>query len=239
MPNKIGSTTSRYVELDGARCLPWPWSRFSYQRTVSEGGRKVYREMVVDNFISHSVPAPCTHREVVEQIAKNSRKRIPVDSLPNDLATNIFPRGQTIFGFSGDRFDQIARNYKDMWWWVSKRGLRMEVVPTIEINLSSFDALAGKLMREAKSQRLGNGRLPAAIYTTIGLALDRNGFKPVHHLEGRSRKSLAERNQKHPFRAVHTFDQALKLPWLRTAVKRRLYRAADKFNKAHPQLSGL
>src|SRR5258708_112754 len=137
MPIKGESRRSRYIEVDGGRCLPWLWRRFSREKTTAEGGRRVYRELIVHNCISCSVPGPCTHREIVEQIATNSRQRIPVDSLPKNLGAKSFSRRQAILGFSGDYFDRVARNYKDMQWWVSKRGLKMEVIAITEINISS------------------------------------------------------------------------------------------------------
>lgn len=195
--------------------------------------------MIVQNLISCSVAAPCTHGDVIEQIAEKSAERIPIESLSSDLRNIVFPRGRVIFGFPGDYFDQIARNYRDMWWWVSERGLKMAMIAVVDVSLSRFDELAGKLMHEAESQRLSNGRLPLAAYASIAALLDQSGFRPAKHLEGKVRKELADWNQKHPRGAIHTFNRALKLPWLRTAVKRRLYRAASKFKKAHPELSGI
>jgi hypothetical protein len=222
-----------HTEIDGRHCLPRLWSRFSLQRTTSDGGRKFYRQFIVDNFISYSIPAPCSHREIVEQIAKHSRERIPVESLPKDLANTVFARGNVIFGFPGDYFDRIALNYKNMRWWFSKRGLKMGVISRIETNISPFDEYAGRLMHKAQSRRLSNGRFPLIVCATIGRALDRRDFKPVDHLEGLARKRLADWNQKHPLDAIHTFERAMKsrVPWLRRAAKRRLYRAADKFKK--------
>jgi len=236
MLNKLESGTSRHTEIDGRRCLPWLWSRFS---PGSERGRKVHHELIVNNFISCSVSAPCTHSDVIEQIAKNAATPIPIESLPDDLTNNVFSRGQAIFGFPGDYFDQIARNYKNMWWSISGRGLKMTTMPTREVHIPPFDQLAGKLMRQAQAQQLSNGHLAPAAYMSIGAILDKGGFKPVNHLEGMVRENLAMWNKRHPLRAIHTFDQAMKLPWLRRGVKKRLYRAAAKFNKAHPQLSEL
>jgi hypothetical protein len=47
----------------------------------------------------------------------------------------------------------------------SKNGLHMEV--SADANLSGFDALAGKLMFEARPRRRGNERLPMTEYDKI------------------------------------------------------------------------
>lgn len=96
----------------------------------------------------------------MEQIARQSKPPIPIESLPDVLNETVHPRGQTLVGFCGNGIDQIARNYPAMQWWISKNGLHMEAI--IESNLSKFDALAGKLMSEARPRRGENKRLPPA-----------------------------------------------------------------------------
>jgi hypothetical protein len=76
----------------------------------------------------------------VEQIAKESH--IPVESLPDDFNHPVFLRGRTILGFVGDQFDQIARDYDNMQWWVSDSGLNMAIViPAAPPRLPMFDEL--------------------------------------------------------------------------------------------------
>jgi hypothetical protein len=48
-------------------------------------GLKLYRELILNNFVSCTLEATWTHCDLVEQIAKQSKKPIPIDSLPNDL----------------------------------------------------------------------------------------------------------------------------------------------------------
>jgi hypothetical protein len=123
-----------------------------------------------------------------------------------------------------------------MQWWVSKNGLNMEAATIAR--LSTFDALAGKLMFEARPLRGTTGRLPAEEYKKIAAQVDEAGLKPQEHLEGKSRRQLADWNQKHPRKAVRTFQEALsgKSPSLdlRRAVQRRLQRAESAWRSQLP-----
>jgi hypothetical protein len=238
MPRKIGFREAGHIEIDGRRCLPFLWFRFSSEQTTKTRGLKLYRESILNNFVSCTLAAPWTERDLVEQIARQSEKRIPIESLPSDLSRDVFPRGRTVFGFPGDYFDQIARNYDNMWWWVSAGGVKMETLASTGPRISEFDKLAGRLMSEARLERLSNGRLPAAQYLEIATDLDKAQFKPVDHLEGRDRKKLAEWNQKHPREAIHSFCRAIEGPprrttllFLRRAVHRRLNRAESCWEK--------
>jgi hypothetical protein len=169
----------------------------------------------------------------VKQIAKHSEKPIPINSLSNALNQTVLPRGRTIFGFPGNYLDQIARNYDGMRWWVSENGVNMEVIASIGGNISPFDERAGRLMFEARSHRLSNGRLPLAEYSKIVDILDRAGFKPLDYLRGEFRKELAAWNQKYPKRAIHTFEKGLdsKLSLARRGIQKRLYRAESVWKK--------
>ncbi|HXO38198.1 MAG TPA: hypothetical protein VN872_06150 [Candidatus Acidoferrum sp.] len=153
--------------------------------------------------------------------------------MPDVLNETVHPRGRTLFGFCGNRIDQIARNYPAMQWWISKNGLHVEAI--VDSNLSEFDALAGKLMSKARPRRGENKRLPIAEYDKIARELDRVGFKPVEHLEGKHRDELANWNKKYPRKAIKTFVGALssKAPGLDLprAVQRRLSRAESAWRR--------
>ena len=81
-------------------------------------------------FSNLTIPKNRTHRHVVEQIA--TEFHIPVEYLAEDLDQPVFTRGQVVFDFVGDALDDIARNYTDMQWWVSDRGLNMDIVSPAE-----------------------------------------------------------------------------------------------------------
>ena len=100
--------------------------------------------------------------------------------------------------------------------------------------LNEFNQVAGKLMAEAK---LGaTRRLLPAEYTRIASVLDKAKFKLRRELEAKGRKILAEWNQRFPQRAISTFQAAIQVDEprnLNRAVKRRLYRARDAWNRHH------
>jgi hypothetical protein len=212
------------------------WHRFNATKTRALGGLKLFRATILNNVINYTAPANCTDRDVIEQIAKQATIQIPIESLPCELEQKVHVRGKVCFGFPGKYFDQIARNYDQMQWWVSKNGLNMEAATIAR--LSTFDALAGKLMFEARPLRGTTGRLPAEEYKKIAAQVDEAGLKPQEHLEGKSRRQLADWNQKHPRKAVRTFQEALsgKSPSLdlRRAVQRRLQRAESAWRSQLP-----
>lgn len=90
------------------------WSRFSRYMTKREHGHKLFRDLILNNFVSCSVPAPRTHTDAVMAVANLSRTKIPVKELHRCLDSYVAPRGRTLFGFPGDCLDQIVRNYKDL-----------------------------------------------------------------------------------------------------------------------------
>lgn len=238
MPSQVGFRKAGDVEIDGVRCHPLRWFRFSWAQTIKTGGQELYRDLILNNLANISVGASFTHRHLIGQIAQKSNKPIPIESLPETLDGKIGARGQTIFGFPGDHIDRIASNYESLWWWISARGLNMGAVAPPSPRISKFDQLAGRLMFQARPQRLSNGRLPLEEYRKIATALDEARFKPLGHLEGRSRKQLAEWNQKHPRQAVHSFCKSLEmdaapagLSFLRRGVQKRLHRAESRWKR--------
>jgi hypothetical protein len=228
---EVGSVT-----LDGAACTSLFWRRFNATKTRALGGLKLFRSTILNNVINYTAPANCTNRDVVELIARQASIQIPIESLPRELEQKVHVRGMVCFGFVGNYFDRIARNYDQMQWWVSKNGVNMEAAAIV--SLSPFDALAGKLMSEARPLRGAAGRLPPGEYKKIAAQLDKAGFRPQKHLEGISRKSLTDWNQKHPRQAVGTFHEALsaKIPNLdlRRAVQKRLQRAESAWKSQLP-----
>lgn len=224
------------MTIAGAASTSLFWHRFNATKTRALGGLKMFRATILNNVINYTAPANCTDRDVIEQIAKQATIQIPIESLPCELEQKVHVRGMVCFGFPGKYFDQIARNYDQMQWWISKNGLNMEA--TAIVRLSPFDALAGKLMFEARPLRSTTGRLATEEYTRIAAELDTAGFRPQEYLEGKFRKQLADWNQKHPRKAVRTFHDALsaKIPDLdlRRAVQKRLQRAESAWRSQLP-----
>jgi len=103
------------------------WQHLNRQKTLQAGGQELYHDLILGNFISHSVRAPCTMRDVVEQIARHSQKQIPIESLADCLSQPVFPRGQVLFGCSGSCVDEVVGNYDNLEWWISSKGLNISI----------------------------------------------------------------------------------------------------------------
>jgi hypothetical protein len=95
--------------------------------------------------------------------------------------------------------------------------------------LSRFDRRAGWLMFQAK-HRHGH-RLPEEAYLSVADCIDRAGLKPKDNFEGLARDRVAQ-NNRDARKAVHNFKEALRSKDFRSAAKRRLYRACDKWMTA-------
>jgi hypothetical protein len=188
---------------------------------------------VIRDFVNFSLPAGCTHADVIQETAKHLGWR--VQSLPESL--NHKPlfrgRGRVVFGSASKVLDEIVAEEKSLYWNLSDGVLRFEVRDT-RIDLSPFDELAGRLMHSAK--RGDNGRILPDEYLRITSELV--GFRPTDFLEGRDRKSLATWNQTHPRAALHAFSDAYKNLRFRRAVLRRFKRAEAKYRKAHYETAG-
>jgi len=113
---------------DNVTARPLLWSRFRQDRCSKESE---YLKWVPDSHVSFSIPAPCTHRDVIAEIARQTH--IPIDSLADELDQPAFSRGQVIFGYAGDEINQIVRNYPNMRWWVTNHGLVVAVLSSDQI----------------------------------------------------------------------------------------------------------
>jgi hypothetical protein len=146
-----------------------------------------------------SIPSPWTNHDAVEQIAKHAQ--IPVESSCSDLDHPIYTRGLPIFGFAGDEFDEITRNYDNMQWWVSEIGLNMAIVS--RPRRPTFDELwlEGKTEKsKTKKRRRRNKR-----YEAIDAAL-----KQIAESRPRTQKEVFQslEQRRVPFPPAHPFFSA-------------------------------
>jgi hypothetical protein len=213
--------------MKGHRWNPQLWRHFSSEKTPPN-----FCNLILNNFASLTIPAPCTLRDVVEQIAKQSRNRIPIESLSDNLSQPVLLRAITIFGPPGNHFDQIADNYTNMQWWVSENGLNMAVVPPGAARLSDFNKLAGELA--VFKER--NGKLSKDAILEIAKALDEAGYKLEKELQPAQWKVIAKYNQRYSTRAIKTYEQAVRNSRFVRCVRRRVYVARDKYRRANPAI---
>jgi hypothetical protein len=202
------------------------WNRFDFIRTKESGGD---RGLLLNNFASISVPAPCTHRDVVEAIATRSQLPLAIASVTDELNRTTLIRGKSIFSLAGNAIDKIVVQYEGMRWWISKEGLNIAIVPPAAPPLSRFDQLAGKLYVD-KSK---NGALSKEALMAIATELDTAQFSLKEELQRGQWKAIALHNQKYSRRPIKTFKKACEGIFARS-VRRRLYVARDRYLKAYP-----
>ena len=99
------------------------WSHFNSQRTIDSGGQHLYENLIPDNFVAFTVPAPCSMLKIVTAITERSTNPIPIDSMSDELAQPVLPRGKVLFGSTGDCIEQVVDNYSQMEWWFTSKGL--------------------------------------------------------------------------------------------------------------------
>jgi len=222
----LNPTTMRHRHpKTGSRTHLPLWHRFDSVRTKETGGDCI---LVLDNHVSLSIPAPWTHRDAVEKIASQSREPIPIQSLADALSETKFVRGKVIFGFAGDKIDQIASNYEDMHWWISKEGLNMAIVPPAATNLSRFDEFAGKLCVD----KWKDGKLSKKSLMEITKKLDGAGFT-LKELQPAQLRPISNHNQRNSRNPIKTFMTACLHGTYVRSVRRRLYVARERYMRAN------
>jgi hypothetical protein len=220
----------RFPEIDSRILIPL-WQRFDSVRTKATSGD---RQLLL-NIVSLTIPAPWTHRDAVEAIARQSPLPIAIHSLPGVLSETKLVRGKSVFGLVGDKIDQIAANFEDMRWWISKDGLNMAVVSPLAAKLSRFDDFAGKLYVNSSK----NGKLSKECLVAIAKEVDLAGFALKEELQPAQWKPIAEFNQRNPRQPIKTFEKACIHRVSGRAVRRRLYVARERYIKANPLVSSL
>ena len=105
-----------------------PWACYNGRKTSAHNGLQLYERSIPGNFISHTVPAPYSHRSVVEAIAQYSRILFQIDHLTALLDQQDGVRGKVLFGPSGKYIDDVVLNYPNLEWWFSDSGLNVTQV---------------------------------------------------------------------------------------------------------------
>jgi hypothetical protein len=99
------------------------WSHFNLQQTLNSGGQHLYENLIPDNFVAFTVPAPCSMLKVVAAITERSTNPIPIDFISDELKQPVLLRGKVLFGNTGDCIEQVLDNYSQMEWWFTSKGL--------------------------------------------------------------------------------------------------------------------
>jgi hypothetical protein len=212
------------------RLVPWlSWGRFCPERSSKLA-------WILDcNHASISLPAGSTARDVVQEIARKAHPPIPIESVSDELLSTGFIRGAVFFGYAGDLLDEIANGYPNMYWWISDTGLNMRILPPEIPELSSFDELAGSLT----TQYWRDGRLSQRALYEIAKALDEASFALKDELQPTQWQPIAQYNQKFARDAIKSFEKAARRPLFVRSIRRRLYLARERFQRAQRQKANL
>jgi hypothetical protein len=206
-----------------------PWLRFDNVRTEETGGSL---KLLEGKIVSLTIPAGKTHRDELEAIAR--QLLLEIESLDERLSETQFVRGKTVFRLACNEIDDIAVNYNNMLWWISKDGLNMANVQPAAAKISRFDDFAGKLYVDGSN----DGKLSKTLLMSIAKALDGAGFD-LKVLQPAQRKPLSEYNRKYAKRAIKTFERACCNPKFAGWIRRRLYVARERYTKANPSVAQL
>ena len=204
---------------------PYFGSRFDARRTKESHGDL---SVLLNNHVNVSMPSDSTHFDVLTSIALESAKPIPVSSLPEGLKKTKLPRGWTGFEDAAHLIDAIVSNYPSLRWWLTEQGLVVDEVASKLDSLSSFDQLVGPLSVQLMQDRI----LPKVAVCLIAQKLDTEGFKLKEHLQPKEWEAVVTHNRKRTVRLVGSFTSAVKNPRFIRPVRRSIYRARDRYNKA-------
>jgi hypothetical protein len=203
------------------------WSRFDLGQTRQAGGKA---DVMLRSSVSLTMAAGSSHREDVEQIARMASRPFSILSISKVLDERKSLRGVVYFGETGSQIDKILHNYPGMRWWMEKDGLVIDIAPQHSANrLPEFDRIAGKLVCDATR----HGKLSTDTVGKIAAGLDAAGFTLSENLQPAQWKPIADHNRKHAKSAIKTFAAAVSNPKFVRSVRRRLYVARDRHQKAY------
>jgi hypothetical protein len=198
---------------------------FDARRTKEARGDS---SVFLNNRVSISASLGSTHFDVLTSITRKSEKPIRVSFLSEELKTLKLLRGGTWFGELANEIEAIVSNYPSLRWWMTEQGLVVDKAPPALDSLSSFDRLVGPL----SVQLVQDGILPEDAVCLISQKLDAEGFKLKEYLQPKERKDIVAYNLKRTGIQVGSFASAAKNPRFVRHVRRSIYRARDRYNKA-------
>lgn len=179
-------------------------------------------------FVSRTISGPCSHRELVEQIASSAA--VPVESLAGQLSATVLPRGAACFGSLYKYLDRVASAHAKMQWWISEKGINMAVVEPNSSSVIGFDEVAGRLAADQ-----GQNGLSKDAVLEIAVNLDELRFT-LKELQPAQRMAIARHNQQHTHAAIKTFSAMARNPRFSYLFRRRLYVARTRLSQSHSSL---
>ena len=201
------------------------WPHFDLKRSKEARGDL---SLLADNPVSASLPPGSTHFDLFHAMAKAASRPIRIKSLHASLKDSAAPRGRTVFGHIGNEIEKIMANYPSLRWWMEEKGLVVGDARNGLDQISRFDRIAGALVAE----HWNAGRLKKESLVQIAEELDREGFQLRDNLQPAQWKLIANHHQKIRRQAIRSFSDGVKDRRFAGAVRRRLYVACDRYEKA-------
>ena len=150
---------------------------------------------------------------------------IPVKFINEKLRQPILVRGRVFLGDACDQIDAVVRNYPRMRWWITEQGLVIDEIPPELESLSEFERIVGPLVS-------GKSHISVELLKEIADKLDSAGLKLKEYLQPKDRKLIALEHQKRHSRRIDTFASAVLDPRFVRMVRKAIYRAREKYEKA-------
>jgi len=201
------------------------WRHFDTRRTKDLRGDA---NILVQNHVSLTATAGSTHWDHVYAIASSAPRPFPVKSVSERLKEPIFARGCVYFGHAGDQIHKIMMNYPTLRWWMDADGLVI-AEPAAELGpLDPFDRFAGELV----ALKWKRNRLSADDLVDIAKQVDGKGFKLNQCLQPAQWSPIADHNQKFARNPIQTFEAAASNAKFTRNIRRRLYVARNRYEKA-------
>lgn len=183
--------------------------------------------ILFENHVNTAVPSGSSELDVLVAIASKSIEPFQIKFLSERLRVVEYARGRTVSGQTIQEIEKILSNHPELRWWMTEDGLVVdEVAPALD-SLSRFDRIVGPL----SVQLAVDGALSKEAVYSIAQQLDGNGFKLKEHLQPKEWEAVVEHNRKRNGK-IESFSSAAKNFSLVRYVRRSIYYARDRYNKA-------
>jgi len=196
--------------------------RFDFKRSRDGLGDL---DLLSYNVLNRSVQSGTSMMDALMEALSLADRPIPVKFISEKLREPILLRGRVFFGDAWKEIDDVVQNYQRMRWWITVQGLVIDEIPPELDSLSEFERIVGPLVS-------GHFTISVEMLRAIADKLDSAGFKLKDHLQPVERKAIAAEHQKHHSTTIHNFASAVSNPRFVRMVRRAIYRAREKYEKA-------
>jgi hypothetical protein len=142
-------------EASGQFCLRLERDGINAVHSKKKSLDDCYREWIVDNSISLTIPGGATDRNIVDLLADCARTAMPIEFLSSRLDLIRLSEDVVVSGSPGKYFDELAAIHK-LHWWITERGLWMAQEPPPD--LTDVDANGSGTEKVNQQEQLASAR---------------------------------------------------------------------------------